>query len=199
MHYRAEYGSASHWRYKDTVKALPPSGPAAQPPHSRRADTQPNAHLLPPTEGPPLTPKDYHSRVRPGQPALCIDNGQARDAVITHVLEDTHIGVVAATTLGRRWREGAAPMAPLRAADYAALHSYVHHKGWTQPGQNDGAVAVRFLAQCWQSACTQCGCAWSARRPCTTAALVCLRYVSSLLQHRGCTKRVACQHLSLCT
>ena len=151
MHYHAEYGSASHWRYKDVMKLqlLRAQQKAAEAPGAEADDApaQPDvpSHLLPPTQGPPLTREDYHARVKPGQAVRIVDEGRMLDGVVLDVLED-YSAVLVASTLDRRWRTAEHAVGPLHAAAYDDMYAHALARGWHTANMRDDVMQARSSA-----------------------------------------------------
>lgn len=137
MHYDAEYGAASHWMYKDHMKAL------LQSQSSQPDDTEDETPAAPSaTSGPPLTAADYAERVTVGQPALVVDDGSFRDAVVVAV-SDSPPAVLAATTRRSRWHAADTVSAPLPESEYDAMREHAAEAGWDAAGQHDATMRVR--------------------------------------------------------
>ena len=133
MHHAAEYGDASHWMYKDDMKDASQATAATA--------SEPTA-----TSGPRLSGKDYRQRVTVGQPALVVDEGRIRDAVVLHVSQDGRPAVLAATTRRSRWHAANSVSAPMQQAEYSAMLEHAEAAGWSEAGQHDKVMRVRHFA-----------------------------------------------------
>ena len=141
MHHAAEYGRASHWQYKASMQAA--AGSKASTDTATEDEAVPS-YKLPPTASPLPTPSDFHDRVRPGQPALCVSHGKCLDAVVVCVDEKAPEVVVAMTWHARWPGAGAGNISePMHAAEYHAMFAHATRKGWTISGLHDDKLQMR--------------------------------------------------------
>jgi hypothetical protein len=143
MHYDAEYGTASHWMYKNAMKATLKDREqhgVSPTDDSYTADSD----TLSASEGTPLSSSDYHERVHVGQAAICVDEGHLLDAVVVLVYEET-TAVLVATTQSRRWHTAESLTRPLCVSAYADMLNHAQRHGLSVAGQHDDLLQVRLF------------------------------------------------------
>lgn len=128
MHYDAEYGAASHWAYKDRMKAAGAARPAVQ--GEQRAGAAADAAAR-------SAAQEYSARAAVGQPVRCVMDGQIHDGIVVRADAEKQ-ALIAAVTVAC----SSSSLQALPQAEYAAMLDRVQAAGWSEVGQRDNVLML---------------------------------------------------------